>query len=534
MKKKTLLYVLMVLAAGTSLSSCDKFLDTLPDNRTTVDTEPAVKSILVSAYPDKTFALVAEMMSDNADNYGTSNPNTDRFADQVYAWDDITESSNDSPESLWEASYGAIGNANLALEGIERQGGATTTELKEEKAEALLCRAYNHFVLVNIFSKAYNSKTSNTDLGMPYVDHSTTELDPHIDRGTVAETYAKIDADIQEALPLVGETHLDVPKYHFNTRAAYAFAARFYLYYEKWDKAVEYANKCLGSQPKTLLRDWANVATLPVDEDAVMNHYIDASLNCNLMLNTAVSYLGLVYGPYRRYSRYSHGAYLASHEDGKANNIWGSASFYSPMYTYSATNLDKVIFWKMPYKFEYSDPVAGIGFTRTVITTFTSDECLLNRAEAYIMLKQYDKAAADLTLWMQNIIKTNKVLSPENITEFYKDIPYSYDVTEDDPQGIQSTIKKHLHPAFDIDAEGSTQECMLQCLLDFKRIETMQTGLRWFDIKRYGIEIIRRLMAANGSPLAKTDVLLQNDERRAIQIPQKVRDAGFTANPRTK
>ena len=107
-------------------------------------------------------------------------------------------------------------------------------------------------------------------------------------------------------------------------------------------------------------------------------------------------------------------------------------------------------------------------------------------------------------------------------------------MTEDDPQGVQSTIKKHLHPAFDIDAEGSTQECMLQCLLDFKRIETMQTGLRWFDIKRYGIEIIRRTMAANGSPLVKTDVLLQNDDRRAIQIPQKVRDAGFTANPRTK
>ena len=531
--KKKILYVLMVLATGASLTSCDDFLDTMPDNRTTVDTESKVKSILVSAYPDKTFALVTELMSDNADDYGASNPYTDRFVDQVYAWKDVTESNNDSPESYWEESYQAIANANLALDGIKSLGGATTTALKEEKAEALLCRAYNHFMLVNLFSKAYNSKTSTQDAGIPYVEATTTELMPQLPRGTVAETYEKIEKDLQEALPLVGDSHLDVPKYHFNTRAAYAFACRFYLYYEKWDKAVEYANKCLGSQPKTMLRDWKALASLTQTYDAVTNQYIDAGSNCNLLISTSVGTLGLVFGPYRVYSKYSHGNYIASHEDGLAENIWGNADFYVPMKKYSATNLDKVIFWKMPYKFEYTDPVAGIGYRRTVMTTFTTDECLLNRAEAYIMLKKYDEAAADLTLWMQNTVNTSMVLTPASIQEFYKDIPYSYDVTENDPDGIESTIKKHLNPAFTIDAEGSVQECMLQCMLDFRRIETMEGGLRWFDIKRYGIEIIRRTMNSSGIPAKKTDVLTKDDERRAIQIPQKVRDAGCPANPRT-
>lgn len=532
--KKKILYVLMVLASGASLTSCDDFLDTMPDNRTTIDSESKVKSILTSAYPDHTFALVTELMSDNSDNYGESNPYTDRFVDQVYAWEDVTETNNDSPESYWEDSYLAIANANLALDGIESLGGATTTALKEEKAEALLCRAYNHFILVNLFSKAYNSQTSVTDVGIPYVNATSTELLAQVPRGTVAEDYEKIEKDIQEALPMVGDSHLDVPKYHFNTRAAYAFAARFYLYYEKWDKAVEYANKCLGSQPKTMLRDLVGIAQLAQTYDAVTNQYIDASVNCNLLINTAMSSLGLVFGPYRVYSKYSHGAYVASHEDGKAENIWGSASFYSPMKTYSATNLDKVIFWKMPYKFEYTDPVAQIGYRRSVITTFTTDECLLNRAEAYIMLKKYDEAAADLTLWMQNCINTKLVLTPENITSFYKDIPYSYTATDEDPQGIESTIKKHLNPTFTIDAEGSTQECMLQCVLGFRRIETMEGGLRWFDIKRYGIEIIRRTMSASGVPATKTDVLTKDDERRAIQIPKKVRDAGCPANPRAE
>lgn len=144
------------------------------------------------------------------------------------------------------------------------------------------------------------------------------------------------------------------------------------------------------------------------------------------------------------------------------------------------------------------------------------------------MLREYDKAAADLTTWMQNFTSSTKVLTPEEITTFYKGKEYCYD----DPTGMSSTIKKHLNPSFAIDGEGTTQECMLQCMLGFRRLETMHQGLRWFDIKRYGIEIPRRLLNSAGEPEKKTDFLSKDDLRRAIQIPQKVRDAGLQGNPR--
>ena len=70
--------------------------------------------------------------------------------------------------------------------------------------------------------------------------------------------------------------------------------------------------------------------------------------------------------------------------------------------------------------FEYTDAVAGIGYRRSIFPLLTTDECLLNRAEAYIMTKQYDKAAADLTLWMQNITRSKTTLTPASITNFYK------------------------------------------------------------------------------------------------------------------
>ena len=73
---------------------------------------------------------------------------------------------------------------------------------------------------------------------------------------------------------------------------------------------------------------------------------------------------------------------------------------------------------------------------------------------------------------------------------------------------------------------------MLQLVLAMRRYDTLHEGKRWFDIKRWGIEIPRRMMDASGAPEKITDWLKVDDPRRAIQIPQKVREAGYQPNPR--
>ncbi len=513
--------------AAAVLTACDDYLDELPDNRTEITNTEKVQKLLVSAYPTTDPLYVAEVMSDNVDNYGDENPNTSRFADQVYSWQDVTESNNQSPETFWETCYSAIATANVALQSIDEMGGAVTTELREARGEALLCRAYSHFMLACLFCQAWNSQTSATDLGLVYMDRPVQTLNENPERGNVADFYTKIQHDLEEALPLVGSNY-KVPKYHFTKTAAYAFAARFYLFTEQWQKAADCATTCLGSEPSAMLRDWAYTASMTQDFSAVSQHYIDASLSCNLLLLTSYSYMGLAFGPYRYLSKYSHGQYLAQNEDGEAINIWGSDPFYCQMRTYTARNLDKTVFWKLPYLFEYYDAIAGTGYYRTVYPAFTADETLLTRAEAYTLLGRYDEAAGDLTTWMQNIVNTDMVLTPSLIQTFYNDVDYAYS----DSLGIKSTIKKHLHPKFDIGQEGDIKETMLQCVLGFRRIETLQTGLRWYDIKRYGIEIVRRVINADGEPDQRTDLLRTDDPRRAIQIPLKARAAGVVPNPR--
>lgn len=517
-----------------TMTGCDKYLDTLPDNRTEIDTEEKVEYLLTSAYPEQGYQLLTEFMSDNVDDSGEDNPYTSRFLNQVAYWIDVTESDNESPECVWQANYNAIAAANLALESIDKivAKSGYTTGLRQARAEALLCRAYGHFNLVNIFAKHYSAQNASSP-GVTYMQSSETTLSPKYERNTVGEVYERIDADIQEALPQVGTSYMTVPKYHFNESAAYAFATRFYLYYEKYDKVVEYASRVLGSSPKSMMKNYKAIGQEST-VDAQTQAYIKAADNGNLLLSTSYSTLGLAFGAYYVYKRYAHNTNIAMTEDIVAGQPWAVDATVAPTdyYTvprgYAATNLNCYIFWRIPYLMEMTDPVAGIGFYRSVFVQFSGDETLLNRAEAYAMLKQYDKAVADINTWISNTYNRFHQVSVDDIKKFYDGIDYSYDDADGNKKGsVVGTQKKHLNPAFNIDVEGSVQESLIQAILTARRIETLHNGLRWFDIKRWGIEIPRRMMSANGKPEKVIDWLLKDDLRRAVQIPQSVVDAGY-------
>lgn len=521
MKITNILFTATAIVLG--LSACDKFLDVNPDNRASLNTPEKVVSILGSAYMENGYPLLCEMMSDNTDEYNDNNPYTSRFIEQLWYWKDVTESNNESPERLWGSAYMAIANANAALDAIENLGGAEASPLlAAAKGEALMSRAYHHFILVNVFAKHYNPATSSNDLGITYMVESEHTLNPQYERNSVKEIYEFIDKDIQEALPLMSDDHLKVPAYHFNRKAGYAFAAKFYLFYEQPGKAIEYANEVLGTNPEALLRDYVEPSS---DFEMVGRKYVSADQKCNLLLFTAYSAMGPTFGPYYTNAKYTHGSYLATNEtSNRSRYLWGSNGWRSRVRRYSATNLDKTLFFRIPYLFEYTDPVAGIGYNRAVYPGLTTDETLLIRAEAKILQNDFQGATDDLNLWLHNISSTSYVLTTDAIINYEKGLNYA--------AWNASTPKKHLNPAFDIGEEGSDKESMIQFLLDCRRIETLQVGLRWFDIKRYGIEIWRRQMNSSGTPMTLKDVLKVDDERRAVQIPQKVVDAGYQPNPR--
>ena len=514
--KKKINYILpaLVLTASLGLTtvSCNGFLDEMPDNRTELNTDQKIAKLLVSAYADASPNELFELYSDNSDDSGPTYGYYKLSEQECYHWQDTKEEYQDTPNSLWGSYYSAIAAANMALDAIEEKGNPAS--LDPQRGEALVCRAYCHFMLANIFCNAYDTHASQS-LGVPYMEEVETTVSPRYERGTLEEVYRKVERDLLEGIDLISDDSYSVPKYHFTRKAAYAFAARFYLYYMKpdfsnCDRVIDFATRVLGTNPDDLLRNWEALGNLSVNGNVQADAYIASSNEANLLISSTVSNWGAIGSDYLIGPRYFHNQTLATSETCLSSGLWGNSDYFylKPFSTngFVASILRKSGLYEGTYL--YYMPVL-----------FSTDETLLCRAEAYALKKMYSQSAADITSWQRAYTRNKSVLTPEQINTYYNKMSFYTPFT-------QQTPKKQLAPDFAI--EEGIQENFIHCILHIRRITTLHEGMRWPDIKRYGILIYRRDMANQ----RVTDEMPPNDLRYAIQIPRSVIVAGIQPNPR--
>jgi len=517
--KKNLAYIVLVLVLG--LTSCN-FLDKNPDNRTEIDTKKKVRLLLVNAYNAANYGPLCEFSSDNIidnntpDAYGhinTKQPFNQGY-NQIFAWEDVTAfSSQDSPYWIWDYCYKNIAVANQALDAIiklEKEG----EDLSAEKGEALLCRAYNHFILVNIFAQAYkDAEQSKSDVGIHYMTEAETEVKPAYERNSVAEVYDLIEKDLLEGLPLVSEDYYSVPKYHFNVKAAHAFAARFYLFKRDYDQVIAHANKVLGttaSEAASVMFDAANCKDKG-NIELELYAWTDVASPSNLLILSTYSFA--LYGYTSTSCRYTFNRAPRDYTVNGAGPCWDSSFPGASIWRFDA-NFGG-FFSKLYEPFEYTDKVAGIGFPHSLRREFTTGETLLCRSEAEIMKGDIAAAVADMDVWAKGYLCT-KDLTDSRITSFFKK-----------GKNVQHTPVLHnedMCPTWKI---SDAQMPYIWCVLHLRRIETLHDGMRFFDIKRYGIEIKHEI----GYPV-ETKHLVWNDDRRAIQLPQEAILGGQKPNER--
>ena len=551
--------LLISALAGLTLTACNDFLDELPDDRIEIDKVEKVEALLASAYPADSYVRLAELASDNVDDLnGDLNGNYDRFSEQCYRWQEITESDNENAAMVWQGHYAAIASANHALQAIDELGGAAASdELRALRGEALLCRAYSHFILTNLFCLNYSKTHSESDLGIPYITEPESTLHPHYERPSVAEDYRLIEKDLLEGLQLMSDVIYTNPRYHFNSKAAYTFASRFYLFYQQPEKVIEYSTKALGDNPSALMRDYDAMQSMPTDNmQPRAMQYVSVNDQANFLLLPVISNDAFYFQGYSTGGRFNTNHYIGQAElffatpwapetqaAAEAQSIFRFYWFYSQVY-------DKFLLPKTPYFFEEINPNNHTGYFRTVVVALKAEEAVLNRAEAYAVLGQNDKALADINIWTNSFIvdsvtyvsgghynwdpfeyvveySTEKVprdLTMESIHKWHH--KYDYYTPE------RPLPRKHLNPEWLQLTEGSDQECLLQTILLLRRLEFLHEGMRWFDIKRYGMKIYRREINAALNMLTLTDSMEYRDPRQAIQLPFEVRGAGLQPNPR--
>lgn len=503
-------------------SSCDNFLDELPDNRMELKNGKDITDLLVSAYPQVYPAYLLELYSDNSDHYNVTGWNDgSQFDREAYAWKDITDvSETESPQEIWQGMYKAIAAANQSLKAIDDLGGGS--DLNAQKGEALLCRAYSMFLLANVFCDAYAPTTASQKAGLPYPTQPEEHVGTTYERGTLKELYEKINADIEAGLPLLQDQYAQ-PKFHFTRAAGYAFAAQFNLYYCNFEKAISYADKVLGTNSASDLRDWTSFYDLTANGQTAPNAYVSTSENANILLVNYYSQWGVFYGPYNAGNEYAHGRLLAQNEDLQSRGPWGSSSAFGYTTWYNGS-LSKYFVNKIPYSFETTDQQAQIGIAHCELPVLNTDKLLLVRAEAKALSGNYEGAVADLNLELKALSSGRMSTSLTAINSFYDGIV--------DYKPTAPTPKKPLHPVF-ASITDKTETNVINAILQLRRIITLGEGERLQDVKRYGIVIYRRTLDRGNNVLSVTDSLTVDDPRRAIQIPQDVISAGLKPNIRS-
>ncbi|UII23173.1 RagB/SusD family nutrient uptake outer membrane protein [Fulvivirga ligni] len=480
-----ILYFILLFLGG-----CDDFLSQTPDGRTKLDTREKIGELLVTAYPEANYAAFCEAMSDNVED----NPSggQDQRNSDAYFWRDGLSTAQDSPEFYWNSCYAAIAAANHALKAIEQA--ENPEEYSAEYGEALVARAYSHFMLVNLFAKMYNPNSATYDLGIPYVtDPETVSLKTY-ERNTVAYVYEMIEKDLLEGLPLIDDKAYEtgdatgVIKYHFSKSAANAFAVRFYLFTKDYDKVIDYAERVLGSgEFADYLRPW-NTDYKSLSAQELANIYTRSSERTNLLLSET-----LTEWP-RRFNSFRFSTGAIKYQELFPNPSGGIFAF-STFYTSSGIYFIN----KFKEHFVRTGNNANTGYPYMMLPLFTVEEVLLSRAEAYAFKNEFHESLADLNIWISKRINNYNPevhqLTFNRLYEFYQ-----YNINQ------QNLVAAALH---------------------FRQVEFLHEGMRWFDIRRHHIPVVHT--TSNG----ETYELKADDARKTLQIPQEAMTiGGLQPNPR--
>lgn len=234
------------------LASCTGILDKEPiatlDAGSFFQTEDDAEQALNAAYHPLVFSSVnnnfywamAEVTSDEAITGGDgSRPGITEM--EAFTYTPRTEEFN----SFWKLQYTGITQANLVLDNI---GKIEMSDASRNRitGEALFLRAYYYFLLTQVFGD------------VPLFTSIAPPDQVKVPKTPVAQVRAQIIADCDQAASLLPVQHGSTDIGRATKGAAYALAAKTYLYEKNWEKVVEYVGKVKSLGVYALVADYGD------------------------------------------------------------------------------------------------------------------------------------------------------------------------------------------------------------------------------------------------------------------------------------
>lgn len=273
MRTRLYIYVLCCLLLINTISSCAKYTDFVPKGQNLLDRVDDLDQLLNVEYSGSSFnmnrlSLIANdmyLLAYNVPNVISSNVST---MDKVLlTYDETTDRAALTPtDARYDGLYKNITMvANIVLTNAKSAKGDQKL-LEQLKAEAYVLRAFMHFLLVNMYAKAYDPSTAATDGGIPYVkDINFEKINA---KNTVKEVYENLLGDIEAALAL--NTLPDKPKNSMRVGKGFAYAvkAKILLSMRNYNEALIATNEAL--KYNSTLEDHRPLLAEPVLEKRIL------------------------------------------------------------------------------------------------------------------------------------------------------------------------------------------------------------------------------------------------------------------------
>lgn len=250
--KKIAYSILFVLSAG--LSACSSFTEIEPKGKNVLSRVEDLDMLLNYEYRQRGFAFRTVMlMANDILPYTENIPNLLSAKEKsltgiLATWD---ESLSEKRASLTDAdaTYSECYsiNAKIANAVIAKVDAAAGDRYMADrlKAEAYVLRAYMHYIVVNLYAKAYNPQTAADDPGVPYIKENDA-LDVPCAKSTVAEVYENILADLETALQLNSLPDKPINTMRVGKAFAYAVKAKALMSMHRFPEALQAAEASLA------------------------------------------------------------------------------------------------------------------------------------------------------------------------------------------------------------------------------------------------------------------------------------------------
>ncbi|HEY6082042.1 MAG TPA: RagB/SusD family nutrient uptake outer membrane protein, partial [Chitinophagaceae bacterium] len=239
-------YLIIIISALFGATSCNKYLDAVPDRSLTIpttlqDMSALLDNDIIAIYGNPALGEIGS--DDYYLEYTTYQSRTPLIARNAYTWQ--TDVFQGNTVTDWDFPYRAVYYSNVVLDnlGSIQINTANQTTFNWVKGRALFYRAFAFYNLAQLFAKPYIPKTAATDLGIPL--RLDADLNTKSVRSTVQQTYDQIIKDLMEAkdlLPLQVSTNRPNNP---SKASAFAMLARVYLSIQDYENALTFADSTL-------------------------------------------------------------------------------------------------------------------------------------------------------------------------------------------------------------------------------------------------------------------------------------------------